>query len=352
MFDQIYDRLMQKYGNLDLKELKNELGKDGLGEFVDLLEKDQGLFSKMLRDLPSELGDEMGIMPAVDISGVPLKSTDTFGFEQSACLEKCTGECCKHKNYLMISLADVHNIINSRGGEFFGIRSTRELFEGNPPLLEVFYNEEYQLSFPYIRFSPVGTNDLTTRPEDAKDSVCPFLRPIKTVDDHHKTEVPAKACVGAMGCMLMESKPLICRTSPLGVIRGLETGKVSYEYAPPALECPACESDTEVRAEDHMASIELPGEKSQQQRFHKILMSIHNQPVRKRDRDEFLKVAKDIYNIDGLLARYGCGPDSRPSIDRLTEIYLYAAKGNFSKYEDLINGLKRPTSEASDQLNA
>ena len=351
MFDQIYDRLMQKYGNLDLKDLKNELENDGLGEFVDLLEKDQGLFSKMLRDLPSELGDEIGIMPAVDISGVPLKSTDTFGFDQNACLEKCTGECCKHKNYLMISLADVHNIISSRGGEFFNIQSTRDLFEGNPPLLELFFNEEYQLSFPYIRYRPVGTNDLSVRPEEASDSICPFLQPIKQVYDHHNRELPVKACAGAMGCMLMESKPLICRSSPLGMMAGLETGKVSYEYAPPALDCPACDSDTEVRVSDYMSSIELPGEEAQRKRFHRILMSAHKNPLQSKDQDQFRSIASDIYNIDGLLARYGHGPERRPYLDTLTGIYVQAAKGDFSRYEKLVSGLVSNLNTISEQKN-
>lgn len=37
----------------------------------------------------------------------------------------------------------------------------------------------------------------------------------------------------AMGCMLMENKPLICKLSPVGQFRGMETGNVSYRYVTP-----------------------------------------------------------------------------------------------------------------------
>lgn len=339
LFNQIYTQLTQKYGHLDLNGMMDELKKDGFGELVKELDLNQDLIDEFASNFGAGSNGEVGIMPTSDFQGIPLTSEDMFKFEQRACLERCSGDCCKHKNYLMITLSDIHNLISSPGAEFFGIHSTRDLFEGKPPLLEIFFNEEYQLSFPYIRYKPVGTDDLTMRPEDAPSCVCPFLRPIKQVFDFHKQEVPSGTCAGAMGCMLMKFKPQICRHSPLGRSTGLETGKVSYEYAPPSLDCPACQSDIKVRVSDYMESVDLPHEAAQQKSFHRILMQTHKKAGCYKDRDRFIAITLDIYNIDGLLARHGFGPEHRPSLNTLTEIYLQAAKGNFSEYETLLSSM-------------
>lgn len=348
MFDKIYNELAKRYGNLDMENLEIQLKKDGLGGFANILLQNREFFGQIARELSDGLEEDIGVMPTDNVSGIPLTAEDTFPFAPSACLQKCTGECCKHKNYLMITLADIYDMISSRGADFFGIRSTRDLFEGNPPLLELFFSEEYQLYFSYMRYLPVGTEEITTRPEDASDSICPFLRPINAVYDHHKMDLPAETCFGAMGCMFMESKPLICRASPLGMMTGLETGKVSYEYMPPALDCPACASSEKVLVVEYMASINLPGEEEQRRRFHKILMHSRKIPIRPRNKEKFRAVTKDIYNIDGLLARYGHGIEHRPNLETLTKIYFQAVKGDFSGYDELLDVLNSSSKHHTD----
>ena len=53
-----------------------------------------------------------------------------------------------------------------------------KLLQKQELLVELFYNEEYKIYLPYIRYLPEGA-DLLTLPEDAEGSICPFLRPIQ-----------------------------------------------------------------------------------------------------------------------------------------------------------------------------
>ena len=336
MFEKIHDELMTRYGHLDPKQMEAELRKNGLGMFADFLSANSDVVEQMARELRDGVDGKSGVIPSAQIHGVPLSAKGTFRFDNSACLQSCAGECCKHKNYLMITLPDIHNSISSRGGELLGIRSTRDLFEGKPPLLELFYSEEYQLFFHYIRYRPVGGDDATTPPEEAEDSVCPFLRPVKEVYELHAKNLPAQTWAGAMGCMLMESKPFVCRCSPIGKMTGLETGKISYEYLPPALDCPACDSAKEVPVSDYISSIELPGEEAQGRCFHQVLMKNHKTARQAANRESFHAITKDIYNIDGMLARYGLDVEHRPGLAVLVEVMQLAAAGDFSGHEKLI----------------
>ncbi len=341
---------MDRYGHLDMKNLAIELRKDGLDDFSDLLEKNPDFISEIAHKIFGDSND-LGIMPSMEIHGVPLTTDDSFPFDHNACLQKCSGECCKHKNYLMITLADIYNIISSHGAKYFGIKTTRDLFEGNPPLLELFYLEEYQLYFPYIRYLPVGSVDMTTRPEDAHDSICPFLQPIETVYQYYDMEVPSGTCSAAMGCMLMNNKPLVCRSSPLGMMTGLKTGKISYEYLPPARECPACESDKQVFVSDYMTSIQLPHEKEQQRKFHRILMENQKPSQQNMNKEKLHAITKDIYNIDGILDRYNLNVEHRPNLDTLIRIFFKAVQGDFSVYSDFIASLEKMGSKKITKID-
>ncbi len=56
----------------------------------------------------------------------------------------------------------------------------------------------------------------------------------------------------------------------------------------------------------------------------------------KQDKDELIK---QIYNIDKVLAEYGCGPEYRPAVDKVVEMFIAARKGDFSLYEQFIESL-------------
>ena len=328
MLNQIYDKIVKKYGHLDLSEMKAAMRNDGLGELADLLEE---------MNEEGELGEE-GINPSFDIPSIPLSANDNMKFDSRACLAKCAGTCCKAKNYLMITLYDIHRILSSRAAELFQIRSTRDLFEGDPPFLELLIWEEHRMYFPYIRFLPIGA-DPNTKPEFAKDSVCPFLYPINEVYAFHKEELPKWANNNSMGCMLSEDKPSVCRLSPLGVSTGI-TGKVTYQYMQPTLECPACETDVEIKVSDYASSFISPFEIKHKERAHQILRKYGARKARQLDQARYYEILKHVYNIDELLFHYGLGVEDRPHIDKLMEMVIAGAKGDFSVYDQFIETLK------------
>jgi len=339
MYQQILDMLMAKYGHLSYEELTEELRKDGLGEFVDTIQDDPDLMG-LISEL-SKASTDHGVISARDheVRGTPVEYHGTIHFDPKACLQKCTGNCCKNKNYLMINITDIHCILSSKAANFFEIQSTIDLFDRNPPLVELFYNEEYRFYLPYIRYLPEGA-DLLTLPEDAKGSICPFLRPIHEVYSYHKKALPQWANKDAMGCILMEDKPAICRLSPLGKCSGMVTGKVTYEYLPPVLDCPACETDIEVKVSEYLSSVVSASEEEQQERFHKMLMK-YNDSSKKLDKKRFSEITKQVYNIDKLLLEYGLGLEYRPSVEHLVEIVFAASHGDFSVYERFIEGLSK-----------
>ncbi|MFH1282639.1 MAG: hypothetical protein ABII27_03135 [bacterium] len=345
MYQKILEMLLAKYGHLPYSELIEALRKDGLGEFVDIIENDSNFMksiSEIDKEFPTDLLDDNGywVMPSVEqqIRGIPVDYHETFKFDHQACLKGCTGTCCKNKNYLMISMIDIFDILSASGAKVLGIHSTIDLFDRKPPLLELFYNEEYRMYLPYIRYLPLGV-DLNTRPEDAKGSICPFLRPIHEVYSYHKKELPHWSGKDALGCILMEDKPAICRLSPLGKSTGMMTGKITYEYLPPAIDCPACESDVDVKVSDYVSSIISSSEEEQQKNFHKMLMIINAKTSGQFDQDRFNEIIKQVYNIDGVLSKYGLGLEHRPQIDLLVEIVFRVSKGDFTLYEHFIKGL-------------
>lgn len=347
MYQQILEMLLAKYGHLSYSELTEALRKDGLAEFVDAIENDDhlmGLISEMSKKLPQDVfGDgEYGVIPASDqqIRGIPVEYHGTFPFEPHTCLKACRGNCCRNKNYLMLNITDIFRIVSSKGAKYLDIHSTIDLFERNPSIVELFYNEEYRLFFPYIRYLPVDA-DLHTRPEDSKGSICPFLYPIYEVYAYHKKALPQWACKDAFGCILMEDKPMVCRLSPLGKSSGMVTGRETYEYLPPALDCPACETDIEMRVSDYLSAMMSSSEQQQQERFHRMLMFYHNTGAsQKFDQNRFHEIVKQVYNIDGLLFQYGFGSERRPQVDQLVEIVFAASRGNFRIYEQFIEGLR------------
>jgi hypothetical protein len=345
MYQQILEMLLAKYGHLSYSELMKALRKDGLGELVDAIENDpdlMGLISEISKEFSTELlsDTDYGVIPSIyqQISGVPVDYHGTFKFDPKECLKTCAGNCCKDKNYLMINITDIFSILSSDVAKLLKIYSTIDLFNRRPPLVELFYIEEYRLYMPYIRYLPLDA-DLNTRPEDAKGSICPFLRPIDEVYSFHKKELPQWAGRDALGCILMEDKPTICRLSPLGKCSGMITGKVTYEYLPPAIDCPACDTDVDMKVSDYVSSMVSSTEQKQQENFHRLLMSYNRGTSKQLDQDRFNEVIKQVYNIDGLLAQYGLGPERRPHVDNLVEIIFRAANGDFSLYEHFIEGL-------------
>lgn len=347
MYQQILETLLRKYGHLSYSELTETLRKDGLGEFVDAIENDAYLMKMMSEiskefslNLPDDI--EYGIVPSPveHIRGIPVEYDCTFKFDHRACLKTCKGDCCKNKNYLMINITDIFRILSSKAAPFFDIRSTTDLFDRQPPFIVLFYSEEYRLFLPYIRYLPIDA-DIHTRPEDAKRSICPFLRPIHDVYAYHKQALPSWTRELAMGCMLMEDKPMICSLSPLGTSSGLVTGNVTYEYLPPALNCPACKTDVEVKVSDYLSSMVSSSEQKQQERFHKMLMSYHQAGTSQEfDQKYFNEIIKHMYHIDGLFSQYGRGIEERPDVDQLVESVFAASHGDFSVYEQFIKGLR------------
>lgn len=339
MYQQILEMLMAKYGHLSYEELTEELRKDGLGEFIDVIEDDPDLMG-LISELSKEASTDHGVISAKDqeVRGLPVGYHETINFDSKACLQKCMGNCCKNKNYLMINITDIFRILSSKAANFFEIKSTIDLFDRNPPLVELFYNEEYRIYLPYIRYLPEDA-DLLTLPEDAEGSICPFLRSIHEVYSYYKKTLPQWANKDAMGCILMEDKPTICRLSPLGKCSGMATGKVTYEYLPPVLDCPACETHIEVKVSEYLSSVVSPSEEEQQERFHKMLMKYYNDSSKRIDKKRFSEIIKQVYNVDKLLYEYGLGLENRPSVEHLVEIAFAASHGDFSVYERFIEGL-------------
>lgn len=200
--------------------------------------------------------------------------------------------------------------------------------------------------FPFLRFLPMDA-DAQTRPEDAQGSVCPFLQPIEKVYECHRKDLPSWASKEAMGCLLMADKPGVCRLSPLGKMRGMVTGNLTYEYAPPARDCPACQTDVEVKVSDFLSCATSSAEEKKEAHFHKLLMSYQgSENAQGLNRDRFHGIVKQIYNIDGLLHRYALGTEHRPPLTRLMESTFAASRGNFGPYEELLDELGKVAGQA------
>ena len=346
MYQQLLEMLLEQYGHLPYSELTEALRKDGLGAFVDAIENDadlMGLIAEVSQEYADATGDsEYGIMPVPtqQIGRIPVEYHEAFNFDPRACLKTCKGNCCQNRNYLMIGITDIFRILSSKGAKFFNIRTTADLFDREPPFLELFYAEEYGLFLPYIRYLPVNA-DARNRPEDAQGSICPFLFPIHKVYAYHKKALPQWADKDARGCILMAEKPAICRLSPLGKSSGMVTGKVTYEYVKPTVDCTACETDVEMKVSDYVSSMVSASEQQQQDRFHEVLMSYHRaETSQELDRERFNYIIKHVYHIDGLLHQYGLSSKHRPQVEQLIEIVFAASHGDFSVYEQFVEGLR------------
>ncbi len=344
MFDnQILKTILDKYGHIeDVEQLRQTMSQDGLGQFVDMI--DDNMLDSFIEEHREEIDQSLKnyygtgtIGKEEPVDSISLDLYDTFRFDQQQCLTSCDGKCCKERNYIMISYSDIFRILSSPYARHSKILSTRDLFESKPPVIESFFNEEYGLYLPYLRFLPEGTNR-DIRPEDAENCRCPFLYPMMEVYSFHKLELPQ--CVGkeAMGCILMNDKPQICRLSPVGQFRGMETGRVSYEYTEPARDCPACESDVEIPLNHYIKSVKTYIEEKEDAAFHKILMANKARHDAGNDQKRFNSILLEFYNIDRLLALYGYAQEKRPRYRQLMEILIAAAKGDFSLYESFTQG--------------
>ncbi|MFH0902191.1 MAG: hypothetical protein V2A73_16285 [Pseudomonadota bacterium] len=353
MIDLFLREFLDRYANLSLEEMKARMREDGFGALSDLadesiqelMRQDPELLKQMILSSPfgAAIGDSIddvddtdGVMPpAPETDTIPVGLDDDIFFDQEACLTSCTGRCCERKNYLMIGLPDIYRIVSSPAARHLGICSTADLFGRQPSLLQSFYNEEYGLYLPYIRYKPVGATE-DVLPEDAPGSVCPFLFPIDEVVAFHGGKMPDKASREARGCILMRDKPKVCRLSPLGAFAGLTTGRTSYVYCPPASDCPACNTKVVVKLADYLREIELPGEAAQEEQVHRIAMATHRRPLTRAEKRQFGDILQQLYNIDELLLRLGVDLQHRPSVVRLVSVGMKAAEGSFEPYEELV----------------
>ena len=345
LYNRIFQEVMERYGHLSMDELKAHLREEGHGDVVDFaqecLENNPELMEEIARSssfgLPVDEG--AGVMPSMpEVEALPVELEDPIFFDKQACLRSCSGNCCRNKNYLMIGITDIYRMVTSPAATRLGIRSTNDLFEGDPPLVQVFYNEEYEMFLPYLRYWPEGAA-ANTPPEDAPGSVCPFLMPIDQVYSRHGLAAPAGAGVDAQGCVLLRDKPRVCRLSPVGQFTGMETGTISYAYVPPARDCPACDTDVSIRLADHLEDVDLAGEREQDRRFLRILKDRGQRPLNKDQRTRYHDIIRQAYNIDGLLLRHDVDLRHRPSLERLVEVCMKAAGGDFVPFDDLVEEL-------------
>lgn len=343
--DQIMKNLMDRYGDIkDLEGIKQAMRQDGLDEVIDIFETLD--FDAFVENHGEEMKNSIknfvgaGTMPILECAeSLTLDEEDTFFFNPKKCLTSCDGLCCKKRSYLMITYPDIFNILSSPWAQHLNIHSTRQLIEPEAPLIDIFMSEEYGLYLPYIRFLPVGAKP-ETRPEDAESNICPFLNPMEEVYSFHKLKPMKGRCKEAMGCILTNKKPGICRLSPIGKISGMKTGRVTYEYAEPVKGCPGCETDVEIRLMPYVKSLHSVIEKKEYLFFHKMLMAHHERENNGYDQKRFNSVLLEFYNIDRLLSQYGQTAKQRPRYSKLVEILITAAKGDFSLYNRFIETLK------------
>lgn len=212
MFDNpIMKTLMDRYGHIeDLDKLQDAMKRDGFGDFIDAFNDNPEIMDSFIQEHNEEIEQSLrlykgsGTISVQDpVQGQPLEANDAFKFDPRSCLTECDGKCCKKRNYLMISYPDIFKLLSSPAAHHLNIYSTRDLIEQKPPIMELFFAEEYDLHLPHLRFLPVGA-DSNICPEDAESSVCPFLYPITDVFSFHNLPFPENTSGDAMGCMLMD----------------------------------------------------------------------------------------------------------------------------------------------------
>jgi len=342
----IFRDLMNRYGHIeDIDRLKAALTKDGLGDLINQLDQNSELFDSFAEEHREEIDQSLkkykgsGIMPAQENALLPvLTSSDYFKFDPQACLSQCDGACCKGRNYLMIVYPDLLKIVDSPVANYLNIYSTNDLYDHHPPFIELFMNEKYDVYLPYLRYLPDG-NDPDIPPEEAENNICPFLYPVDEIYSLYGLDMPQTVSKNAMGCILMENKPLICKLSPVSQFRGMETGNVSYRYVLPRNNCPGCNTHKEILLSNYLFDIDLYSEESNRSMFHKVLMAHHVWPKTDEDNNRFNSIMLEFYNIDHLLSKHGQGPEKRPKCRHLMKVLIDAAKGDFSLYDRFIERL-------------
>ncbi len=351
MFDNpILKMMMDRYGHIEnLDQLQDAMRRDGFGEFIDAMNNHPEIMDSFLQEHREEIEQSLrhyqgsGTMaPQEPVQGRPLSVNDTFKFNPGSCLTECDGKCCKDRNYLMISYPDIFKLLASPAAPHLNIYSTCDLFDRKPPIIELFAAEEYDLFLPYMRFLPVDT-DPDTRPEDAASSICPFLYPMEDVFTFHELQPPGNNSSEAMGCMLMDHKPIICRLSPVGQSRGMITGSVSYEYMEPTRDCPGCATDIEIPLVSYIKGVVHSSEERRSKLFHRMVLAHHASRNQGRDQQRFNSVLREFYNIDHFLSLYGYTHIQRPSYLQLMQILIAAAEGDFSLYDDFYQSLTHRT---------
>ncbi|KPA13690.1 hypothetical protein MHK_006107 [Candidatus Magnetomorum sp. HK-1] len=353
MFDNpVLKVLMNRYGHIhDFEQLKAALTKDGFGDLVDQLTQNSELMDSFIEENKEEIDQSLknytgsGLIPAQENDlGIQLAESDSFQFDPQACLSRCNGKCCKGRNYLMILYSDIFKIINSPVASYLNINSTIELFEHKPPYIELFLNETYNLYLPYLRYLSPGS-DLDIPPEEAENSVCPFLYPIDEIYTFYDLSIPQHTSKNAMGCILMENKPLVCKLSPVSQSRGIETGRISYKYVQPTKDCPGFNTHKEIQLSLYLKDLMLSSEDNDRSLFHEMVMEHHEGIEIGVDQKRFNSILLEFYNIDHLLSMYGQKFENRPKYRHLMKILIDAAKGDFSLYDRFIKRLSNSSKE-------
>ena len=343
---------MNQYGHIeDLEQLKAALTKDGFGDIVNMLTQNSELYDSFIEDHREEINQSIlkykgsGVMPAQEnFQAKRLDESDYFKFDPQACLSQCNGECCKGRNYQMILYPDILKIVDSPVASYMNIHSTIDLFDHKPPYIELFLNEEYDLFLPYLRYLPLGS-DLDIPPEQAENSICPFLYPIDEIYTFYGLNIPQDTSKDAMGCILMENKPFVCKLSPVSQSRGMETGNVSHNYVRPTKNCPGCKTNKEIQLLTYLNDINISSENDNRSLFHTLAMTHYEGFEVVKDKNRFNTILLEFYNIDHLLSVHGLTPEKRPRYRHLMKILIDAAKGNFSLYERFIKRLSNSNKE-------
>ncbi|ETR70600.1 MAG: hypothetical protein OMM_03119 [Candidatus Magnetoglobus multicellularis str. Araruama] len=342
----VFRELMNRYGHIDdMDQLKAALSKDGLGDLMNQLDQNSELVDSFIEEHREEIDQSIkkytgsGVMPVEEnVWAQELVESDSFPFDPQACLLRCNGECCTGRNYLMIVFSDILKIVNSPIASYLNIHSTIDLYDHHPPYIELFFNEEYDLYLPYLRYLPIGT-DLDPPPEKAENSICPFLYPIDEIFSLYDLSMPQNVSQDAMGCILMENKPLVCKLSPVSQSRGMETGRITYRYVQPIKNCPGCQTHKEIKLSNYLRDINLSSEEPSRTLFHSMVMTHHTWPKTDEDKNRFNSILLEFYNIDQLLSAHGQGPEKRSKDRHLMKVLIDAARGDFSLYDRFINRL-------------
>ncbi|KPA19764.1 hypothetical protein MHK_000040 [Candidatus Magnetomorum sp. HK-1] len=270
---------------------------------------------------------------------LPIQMNESFQWDDKACIIECAGLCCKDRNYLMISFHDILMILKSPYAKRIGIESTCELFEDEISLLCIKNDPYFKIVIPYIVFWPIGAK-MGTLPEHAPGNMCPFLKPLGMVYAYHKQKKPNTVHPLAMGCILMDHKPDICKLSPIGLLRGMETGMLSFCYVKPNEFCPACNSHKKINLKTYLNSLSGVNIGSESL-FHEVVMSHFKRVKSGYNQSSFNQVLKQIYNIDRLLLDNNYDIQNRPSYKQLISILYEAANGKFDLWETFLNHLNK-----------